>query len=1124
MTKSCFLSLWGVLCASSVFLLQASSAQEQHLEQSVNTIPKNVGHPVFMSPHSNPILLHGDQVYVVNTPADTLDVLDATSLRVVDRINVGIDPVGLAIRPDGSEIWVSNHISDSVSIVDIARGSPTFHQVIDTLQAIDPDTKATSFDEPVGIAFANNRKAYVALSSENEIAVFNVETRQLEKRLRIRSQDPRAIAVWGERLYVIPFESNNKTQISGGIGELDGKLKTFDAREHVLDNNNVLSIGAVVDIVKHPDIPDHDLYVFDTKTDKQIATVDTLGTLLYGLAIDSKGTVFVAQTDARNDANGLSGTEGHGLAEMENRAFLNQITKVSFDGRLARAPEFFDLEPLPPNHPERDKALATPFAIQVSGDDSTLVVSAASSDKLFTVDAESGEVLGRVEVDSVPRGIALKSRENGMPSKAWVLNAVANSVSLVDLNDVSAPDLIKTVPLHDPTHPLMKSGRIAFHDARASTTATFSCESCHPDGHTDQLVWVLDTPISTRGNQIVPRTTMPARGLRDTAPYHWDGIPGDPYGGINTASTRKAVEPNSDIHVATSSTRHLVDGGLASTMKLVGDESKNDGGNAGEMNEDQRDALSAFLLAIPYPPAQRRAYDNVLSKKAVSGFRLFHIDGDHQDDPSPNVCGDCHRMPYWVSTNTRGSGMDAPTWRGAYDRWMILPQGRLNIIDFSFYKSIAERGLDERSIWRLSWGGRSRFDPIWNMVVEGSTGFSGSFARQVTLNQKTFADAVTRDLFNALEVSAQDTAIILQGEGVFIKGDKPERVAFEYDGSSYIDRNDRERKFDRDKLFQAARQGQFLGTFTGRIGRKVDYDHPQPAIWSPGRIERQRGKQVFPTIENENRTMTLSGRHIQEEARVFVNGRRVDGKVEISQATHRGAANYDKQIEVTLDELPTVSRETKLVSTGAKARLYVPNDDSIRRLWRGASQNEPFDDSKWMTGETGVGYDRDDSEDSYQSLLGTNLREAMRENTSVYIRIPFEVEDPSRFDALELRMQVDDGFVAYLNGRRIASDRAPRRTTWNSRADGSSLDVRPDKFDVFEISEALEELKSGGNILAIHGFNISTSSSDFLVRPELVGLESDEKETGRGLHLLQIQNPDGLFSNDFIFFTGEGGK
>ena len=180
--------------------------------------------------------------------------------------------------------------------------------VVATVQDIDPETKATRFDEPMGIAFASNRKAYVALSSENKIAVVERRYPKGDQSLPIRAQDPRAIMVRNDKLFVIPFESNNKTQLSGGY-KIDGKLVTFNAHEHSIANNNILSLGHVTDIVKHPRVPDRDLFVFDVKTDKLIETVDTLGTLLYGMTVDSKGTVFVAQADARNDANGLGRNE-----------------------------------------------------------------------------------------------------------------------------------------------------------------------------------------------------------------------------------------------------------------------------------------------------------------------------------------------------------------------------------------------------------------------------------------------------------------------------------------------------------------------------------------------------------------------------------------------------------------------------------------------------------------------------------------------------------------------------------------------------------------------------------------------------------------------------------------------
>ena len=865
--------------------------------------PLRVGHPTFSSPHASPIAVHGGSVFVVNTPADTVDVIDSKTRKIKERIHVGVDPVSIAVRPDGKEVWVSNHVSDSVSVIDTVTDSPTYLQVIATIQHFDPISKATTFDEPIGIAFADNNKAYVALSSENQIAVINVANREVTKRLRIPAQDPRSIAVHDGRLFVIPFESNNKTQLSGGKkDEIDNDLVTFDAWAHSIHVNNVLSLGHVTDIVKHPEVPDRDLFVFDTKTDKLVETVDTLGTLLYGLTVDSKGSVFIAQADARNDANGRAGTKKHGIKEMENRAFLNQITKVRFKNGSAQKPEFLNLEPLPPKHPEKGQALATPYAIKVSGDDSTLVASAAGSDKLFTVDTESGQVLGQVGVGAVPRGIALENTESGKPSKAWVYNAVANTVSQIDLSDAASPKISGFVKLDDPTHRQVKLGRTWFNDADVSTTGTFSCESCHPDSNTDQLLWVLKTPIVTGGNQIMPRSTMPVRGLRDTAPFHWDGVLGDPYGGINSSSLNKAVEPTADREDQTTSTRHLVDVSMAEILMAHGDSMTNDEGKPGGFTAAERDDLAMYLLSIPYPPAQRRSYTNQLSKRAKEGFKKFHIVGDVGGTPGANLCGNCHRMPFSVSTNTPGLGMEAPTWRGAYDRFLILPQGRLNIIDFDFYRRVAEAGNDERSIWRFTWGGRSSFDSVWDMVLEGSTGFSGSFARQVTLNSESANAELTGSLLDALEISATEGGVVLEGEGVLIASNQSTPVEFQFDpefqGGVYVSKDRKRKSFSRKQLITLANEGKFVGTFTGRHGENVDVESPQPALWTLGTIHEQRGRQEFPIIHPGKANMILSGRNFDEYASIYVDGRRVDGIITVTE-------DEQEQVVIELDSMPT---------------------------------------------------------------------------------------------------------------------------------------------------------------------------------------------------------------------------
>lgn len=855
--------------------------QQQVASQSENFLgqfePTQIGHPSFVSPHASPIAVNNNLVFVANTPSDTVDVIDSQTRDVIARVDVGVDPVSIASRPDGKEVWVSNHISDSVSVIDTDESNPTFLHVIATVQEFDAGRKATNFDEPMGIAFASNEKAYVALSSDNQIAVIDVASREVTKRLTITAQDPREIVVRDGKLYVIPFESNNQTQLSGGAAEdIDGDLVTFDIFEHSIRNNSKLSLGHVIDVIKHPDMPDRDLYVFDTKTDELIETVDTLGTLLYGMTVDSQGRVFIAQTDARNDSNGRAGTEKHGLAEMGNRAFLNRITRVDFGGVDAQQKRFFDLEPLPPQQPDPVDALATPYGIKISEDDSTLFVSAAGSDKLITIDADSGEVLGRVAVDATPRGVALVSAEDGSPTQVWVLNAVENTVSLVDVSTTSNPRLIDTVALEDPTQPVLKRGRKAFETAMASTTGTFSCASCHPDGHTDQLVWVLATPIVTRGDQIQPRITMPIRGLRDTEPYHWDGIPGDPYGGVNAANADGHVPPNSDINDPTTSTLDLIDGGLANTMHWVGKTNTNDEGKLGMLTAAERDDMSVFLLSVPYPPAQRRPYDNVQSDRAKEGFRLFHIEGN--GGGRAGVCGDCHRLPHLVSTNHPTIGMDTPTWRGAYDRFLILPQGRINLVTLKPFAELAEQGIPERELWRRTWAQREAFDPVWDMVEEHSTGYSGAFARQATLNQASLAKPITLDIVNALEQSAREEAIILAVSGVMIDGNDARAVSMRFDGQEYTCAIG---SHTQEELVALTREGKFIGTFTGHHGVNTDFDHPQPALWTLSPIHEQSGPQEFPNIHSEQLSMTLSGRHVDADANIIVNGRRVDGTVKL---------------------------------------------------------------------------------------------------------------------------------------------------------------------------------------------------------------------------------------------------
>ena len=170
-----------------------------------------------------------------------------------------------------------------------------------------------------------------------------------------------------------------------------------------------------------------------------------------------------------------------------------------------------------------------------------------------------------------------------------------------------------------------------------------------------------------------------------------------------------------------------------------------------------------------------------------------------------------------------------------------------------------------------------------------------------------------------------------------------------------------------------------------------------------------------------------------------------------------------------------------LLEDGATASVMVPSNDVLGVSWTGDPAFEPFDASRWKSGPTGIGYD---TGTAYDSLIQLNIQNEMRNNTSVYIRIPFEMDALTEISQLELRIKYDDGFVAYLNGEMLVSSNVEESVTWNS-ASRLSHSAHPRRFTIFDVTDKKSLLKQGTNILAIHGMNDELDSRDFLILPEL---------------------------------------
>jgi hypothetical protein len=176
-----------------------------------------------------------------------------------------------------------------------------------------------------------------------------------------------------------------------------------------------------------------------------------------------------------------------------------------------------------------------------------------------------------------------------------------------------------------------------------------------------------------------------------------------------------------------------------------------------------------------------------------------------------------------------------------------------------------------------------------------------------------------------------------------------------------------------------------------------------------------------------------------------------------------------------------------LVPENASKRVLVPSR-AIDDGWRGGGA---FSDSGWtlVTGNPGgVGFERASGYENYISLdVGTQMYGIQ---ASCYIRIPFSFTDPvADLRKVTLHVRYDDGFVAYLNGVEIARRNFTGAPVWNSAAGSLHDDAAAVNFEEIDVAGFSNALRRGGNILAIHAMNQSTTSSDFLISVRLTAEE-----------------------------------
>jgi DNA-binding beta-propeller fold protein YncE len=631
----------------------------------------------FESGHVRPLAMSpsGGLLFAVNTPDNRLSIFTVGTggLTLAAEVPVGMEPVAVASRVNAggrTEAWVVNHLSDSVSIVEVDPGDVTRSHVTRTLLV---------GDEPRDIVFAGSAgtRAFITTARRGQnvpgtvppnlstpgtsrALIWAYDANNLGAALggtplsiiQAFGDTPRALAAKqdGSRVYAAVFHSGNRTTavVEGIVSATAGmppnppgstagapptslilKFNPANNRwEDVIARDWTSAVAFT--------LPDQDVFVIDANANPPALvpsgnSVVGVGTVLFNMAVrPDNQKIYVSNLEARNAVRfeplNAGGVQGH-ITE-------SRITVINGTTPTARhLNPHINYAVTTGAQAEIDQSLAFPGDMVFSPDGLTVYVTAFGSGKIAALNSnqlEAGTVSGQqVTVGAGPSGLALDTAND----RLYVMNRIDHTISVVSSASTNARAQTAVVPLrYDPSPAVAKLGRRFLYDAHGTSGhGDNACASCHIFGDFDSLAWDLGDPFGAvvanpnpfrlgSGGPFHPMkgpmTTQSLRGMANAGPMHWRGdrtggtTGGDP---LDEDAAFKAFNP--------------------AFVGLLG--------RSAELTAGQMQQFTDFILTVKYPPNPIRALTDAATAAESSGQTTFN----NSATDGGQTCNFCHRLP-----------------------------------------------------------------------------------------------------------------------------------------------------------------------------------------------------------------------------------------------------------------------------------------------------------------------------------------------------------------------------------------------------------------------------------------------------------------------------------------------
>jgi YVTN family beta-propeller protein len=529
--------------------------------------------PRYLNPIELAVSPDGTRLYVVCEGSDELAVIDARVGKTIRRVPVGRVPKGIAVSPDGEKIFVANSWGDTVSVIDAA-----LLQVTNTYRA--------GF-EPTSVALAGSA-LYTANRIGNDISVIDVASGQETRRLTA-GRGVSYLATSGASLIA--------THVYPNIGPYrtvpSSELTFIDTRGYYVQRRDQIENAAGM---------------FHTAFSKD-------GRLAITAQIRPKNLIPLAHVE-------------HGFA------LGNSIVVFGEDAG----------EPVQLLIDELDRYYSMPFSVSITPDKRSAYVSTTGADSVTVIDvpkllafvrtlsarerkragndlsAASHFVTTRIDVGRSPKGMALSP--DG--SRLYVANRLDDSVSVIDTR-LNKMERVISLGGPEPVTPLRRGERL-FYNAKYSFQKQFSCAGCHIDGTLDGLAWDLEP--DGFGIDIVDN--KPLEAVDGTEPFKWNG--GNP-----DLETECGIRTEKFFYRSQS------------------------------YSKPELDDLVKFIKAMPARPNRFRAANGELTAAQERGIAIFERTKRKNGTPIPDElkCGTCHSGAKYTNQALTSVGTRKPTDRSS---------------------------------------------------------------------------------------------------------------------------------------------------------------------------------------------------------------------------------------------------------------------------------------------------------------------------------------------------------------------------------------------------------------------------------------------------------------------------